>query len=80
MDTSTHNLSNLFAQLGLASDPASLKDFIIAHSLNPEQKLADAPFWNASQATFLSEALSEDSDWTEIVDQLDSMLRADVKA
>jgi hypothetical protein len=37
--------------------------------------LQDAPFWSESQSHFLEEGLEEDSDWAEIIDELDAMLR-----
>ena len=76
MDTSEHNMSALFAQLGLPSDPASVDSFIDSHkSLRDTDQLADAAFWNDSQAMFLRESIAEDSDWSEVVDQLDASLR-----
>ena len=38
--------------------------------------LADAPFWTPSQATLLREELLEDADWAEVIDRLNSALRA----
>ena len=38
-------------------------------------ELADAPFWSASQASFLREQLNKDADWAEVVDQLNLLLR-----
>ncbi|NMU76583.1 DUF2789 family protein, partial [Vibrio parahaemolyticus] len=32
-------------------------------------------FWTMSQANFLKQAIEEDADWAELVDQLDVMLR-----
>lgn len=76
MDTSIHNLKNLFKQLGLPEWEEAITDFVHQHSpLDPEVSLTDAPFWNVAQREFLREALSEDSDWAESVDQLDAMLR-----
>lgn len=76
MDTSVHNLKNLFKQLGLPAWEEAIVGFIDQHSpLDPELSLSDAQFWNVAQRDFLREALSEDSDWTELVDQLDAMLR-----
>lgn len=74
MDTSAHSLSNLFVQLGLAADAASIDRFISEHRLAPDVRVADAPFWTAAQAGFLREALEEDSDWVEVVDELDARL------
>ena len=74
MDTNPHTLSVLFAQLGLASDTASIKKFISAHELADDVPLADAPFWSTSQAAFLAEELGEDSEWAELVDELANLL------
>jgi len=37
--------------------------------------LHEADIWNTSQASFLKQAVEEDADWAEIVNQLDTMLR-----
>lgn len=75
METPLHSMRNLFAQLGLPSDQASIDEFIASHSPLPENmKLADAPFWTPSQAAFLREEILEDADWAEVVDQLNASL------
>ena len=43
--------------------------------LETELQLADAFFWTKSQADFLREDILDDSDWAEVVDQLDVLLR-----
>ncbi|MEW6996493.1 DUF2789 family protein [Colwelliaceae bacterium BS250] len=76
MDLSRHDIAGLFAQLGLNNDSEGIKEFIAAHKgLKQEIKLQDATMWTKSQANFLSDALALDSDWSEVVDVLDSMLR-----
>ncbi len=76
MDTSTHNMTTLFAQLGLPNSNEEMERFIESHrELRSTEELADASFWNESQSAFLREAIAEDSDWAEIVDQLDARLR-----
>jgi hypothetical protein len=76
MEQPTHSLPALFKQLGLASDPVSIDQFIASHSpLKPDLHLADAFFWSASQAEFLRDEILDDADWAEVVDQLDVMLR-----
>lgn len=76
MDKSFHPISDLFAQLGLASDSAFINQFITEKSpLNAATAVQDAPFWNASQANFLHEKLAADADWAEVVDQLSAALR-----
>ena len=44
--------------------------FLARHHLEEGTALPDAPFWNPAQASFLREALAEDSDWAEQVDEL----------
>lgn len=76
MDKPVHRFSDLFAQLGLPSDGASISRFISENTpLDGAVKLENAPFWNASQASFLREKLSADADWAELVDQLNASLR-----
>ncbi|NIC43730.1 DUF2789 domain-containing protein [Aquabacterium sp. A08] len=77
MDTPHHRFSELFAQLGLPSDPASVAHFLAQHRPLPGHvALADAPFWSPAQAALLREEWAEDADWAEVVDQLNAALRA----
>lgn len=77
MDTSTHTFSALFEQLGLASDRESIDQFIRTHQLfNDEIPLHTASYWNDAQSEFLREAISSDSDWAEVVDELNNRLHA----
>jgi hypothetical protein len=76
MESQTHTLANLFAQLGLpneprapsmpSSPPAPLPDAI---------PLAEAAFWTPSQAAFLKAEIAEDADWSAVVDSLNLQLR-----
>ena len=76
MQSPNHDLSALFAQLGLPADSASQELFVRQHAPLAEHiRLADAPFWNAAQAALLREQLSADADWAEVVDQLNLLLR-----
>jgi hypothetical protein len=76
MHAHVHPLHELFAQLGLPEDSASIKAFIRSHRPLPaEQKLADAPFWSDHQRAFLREAIKSDADWSHVVDTLDMQLR-----
>lgn len=76
METPFHRFGELFAQLGLPDDPAEIARFIARHApLAGELKLEDAPFWTPAQARFLRDAVAEDSDWAEVVDQLSAALR-----
>lgn len=75
MELPNHSLGDLFAQLGLPADPASIEKFVATHRPLPDGvAVADAPFWTASQAQFLREEILEDADWAEMVDTLGSML------
>lgn len=77
MDTSTHTLSALFEQMGLPSDKDSIEQFIRTHQLfSREVPLHEASFWSESQAAFLRDAISDDSDWAEVVDELNTSLHA----
>jgi Protein of unknown function (DUF2789) len=76
MDTSMHTLQTLFCQLGLADDEEQINTFIGLHRPLPSNtKLTKAKFWNEAQATFLTEAIEDDSDWCALVDKLDCLLR-----
>ena len=77
MERPLHRMSNLFAQLGLANDDAAIARFIATHRpLDEAVKLHEADFWSPSQASFLCEAICEDADWADVVDQLNVQLRA----
>ncbi len=76
MDSAYNSIVNLFQQLGLPSAPEKIDEFIARHHcLSDGMPIEAAPFWNESQAEFIREALLEDSDWAEAVDQLDARLR-----
>ncbi len=77
MEKSVHPFSELFAQLGLPSDEASIRQFIADHAPLPDaMRLEEAPFWNASQAALLREERIDDADWIETIDQLNLALHA----
>lgn len=76
MDTTAHTLSTLFEQLGLPADGESIRSFIQQHRpLDPAVPLAEAPWWSEGQVAFIQEAIEEDADWAECVDELDALLR-----
>jgi len=75
MDTSQHNIENLFMQLGLSSSDQSIEAFCANNRLPKEIPLERAAFWSSGQAQFIHEAIEQDSDWAEVVDQLDAQLR-----
>jgi len=72
-----HPFSELFAQLGLPDDEASIRSFIAEHSPLPDDmRLEEAPFWSPSQAQLLREERIEDADWIVTIDQLNLALHA----
>jgi hypothetical protein len=76
MDESYHQFSELFRQLGLPTDIDGIRNFLAQHSpLDTGTKLEEAPFWSEAQASFLREAIMQDADWAEVVDQLNAVLR-----
>ncbi len=75
MDTSRHSMRTLFQQLGLPSTDTAIEAFMANNHLDVQIPLERAAFWSAGQAQFIREALQEDSDWSEVVDQLDASLR-----
>lgn len=74
MELQARSLADLFAQLGLDSDEASIEAFVDSHSLPDDVKLIDAEFWTPQQSRFLKEELREDADWAPIVDELNVLL------
>jgi hypothetical protein len=81
MEKHTHHFSELFAQLGLPSDDQGIAKFLNDHTpLAGDVKLPEAAFWSPAQATFLREALLQDSDWAEPADQLSQALRESKKS
>ncbi len=71
-----YTLSDLFAKLGLPNSPAAIDAFFEKHRPLPQDEpLASATFWTAEQAAFLREARQEYSDWAEVVDELNCLLR-----
>ena len=77
MDKTFHRFSELFAQMGLPTTSSDIEAFLRQHSpLAGDIALADAAFWTPAQAEFLREELREDTDWAEMVDQLNAALRA----
>lgn len=77
MEQTIHPFSELFAQLGLASDEASIRAFIAEHAPLPDTtRLEEAPFWSPAQAQLLREERIDDADWAMVVDQLNLALHA----
>ncbi|MEG5266372.1 DUF2789 domain-containing protein [Pseudomonas sp. JDS28PS106] len=74
MELQARSLADLFAQLGLDSDEASINEFVAAHSLPEDVKLSDADFWTDTQKRFLKEAVHDDADWAPIFDELNVLL------
>ncbi|KUI97861.1 DUF2789 domain-containing protein [Vibrio sp. MEBiC08052] len=76
MEISQHDVTDLFEQLGLGSSPEEIKYFVNNHRHTQDSTpIHEASFWTASQSAFLKQAIEEDANWVELVDQLDVMLR-----
>ena len=76
MHTPAYSLNTLFSQLGLNNSDEAIDVFIREHAPTAREiHLSEAPCWNQSQKSLLKEALADDSDWVEVVDQLDALLR-----
>jgi hypothetical protein len=76
MNQAMYHFSELFAQLGLPSDPYDIVHFLNVHTAMADGfRLPDAPYWTPSQASFLRESLLQDSDWSVVVDQLSKALQ-----
>ncbi len=76
MDPEIHTMNTLFQQLGLNDSDDEVEKFIIRHRPLPrDMELHEASFWNKSQAEFLKQALKDDAEWAELVDELDARLR-----
>lgn len=81
MEKPVHSTSQLFSQLGLPSDAASICRFIDTHRPLPDtMKLSEAPFWTPSQAAFLREGLQADADWAPVIDTLNAALHEATEA
>lgn len=52
MDTTPIDLSHLFEQLGLESQPNAIAQFIATHKLAAQIHLTEAPFWTQAQRVF----------------------------
>jgi hypothetical protein len=77
MDTFVHTLNTLFDQLGLPSSDPEIDQFIRDHrKLSAHVSLHSAPFWSPNQSRFIKEALDQDSDWAELVDDLNTRLHS----
>jgi hypothetical protein len=71
-----YTLKELFAKLGLPNSPSDIDAFIKRHHPLPQAApLANASFWTPEQAAFLREARQPYSDWEEVVDELNCLLR-----
>lgn len=69
------DLPQLFDQLGLDSSNIAIARFIKHHPLPPDVLLGDASFWTESQRHFIRDSWRKDSEWCDVVDKLDALLR-----
>lgn len=80
MELITHDVCQLFEQLGLPAGLADINTFIATHRLPASVPIAQAWFWDAAQSQFLAKALADDSDWSNAVDALSARLVQELKA
>lgn len=77
MEAQTHTLKQLFTQLGLPDGPDEIAGFIAAHRpLANDVILHEAAFWSPAQRALLAEKIDDDADWSQVVDALNTLLRA----
>lgn len=77
MELSIHNMNSLFSQLGQPSDDEDIARFVANYRpLANGVQLHEASFWTSSQADFLRDAVRDDADWAEVVDELNAELHA----
>lgn len=69
-----YNISTLFEQLGLPGEHEAIDAFIHEHRLERDESLTEASFWTPTQAGFLAEGLQLDSNWAEVIDELNVRL------
>lgn len=75
MHGTIYTMPDLFKQLGLPADPASIEDFIARHEgVCTDCALPHAPIWTDSQRAFLEQAVADDSDWALPAEELAGML------
>jgi hypothetical protein len=77
MEAQRHDMSSLFAQLGLPAEPTAVDGFIAEHGNLPGGiPLSEAPFWTPAQAAFLNDGILGDADWAEVIEALNGELHA----
>ena len=69
-----HQFKELFDQLGLESTEDAINQFIENNALSDQEKLENAHFLNKNQKKFIKDELENDSDWCEIIDELNAAL------
>ncbi|SPL69695.1 DUF2789 family protein [Acinetobacter stercoris] len=72
-------LTLLFEQLGLASDEASILEFVKSHQLSRDTMLHEAEFWTDSQREFITSHWQKDDEWSLVVDELGTLLNQDAE-
>ena len=82
----SYTLNDLFLQLGLPNDNASITAFITRHQISSKRMtggkdsaktpaaITAAPWWTASQSEFLHQAIQDDAEWAILVDELNTRL------
>jgi Protein of unknown function (DUF2789) len=76
MHSGNHSMTELFDQLGLPSDEASIASFIESnHPLEMATRFYDAAFWTPAQAAFIKQNMANDGDWAILIDSLNVSMR-----
>ena len=76
MQYSTHTIATLFSRLGIDNSPAAIEHFIKEHQGIPvDISLAEATLLSHYQTEFLQQAITNNSAWSDVVRDLDSLLR-----
>jgi len=74
MEQHTHTLNMLFAQLGLPDSQVEVERFLGEHKLKSAEKLHEAAFWSTAQSKLIRELWHQDSDWSTVLDELNTRL------
>ena len=75
MSDQMQTMNSLFDQLGLASDEAAIEQFIANHRIPDGVRMFEAAFWSPAQASFLKQGLTQDDEWSIVIDELNTRLR-----
>ena len=76
MQSTAHTMDQLFDRLGLPSGEHEIDNFIERQKpVSSGKEIYELEFFNESQKAFLKRAKMEGTDWAELTDTLDALLR-----